>query len=643
MSVQAGIWWFDDKPVTKQELQCIAADISVRCDSQTSSHDCNPGMMYMPFHVTLGSRRERQPHPFDSGNLITWDGRLDNSEELLRDLKLPRDRESTDLAIVTAAFKQWNTGCFRKLVGDWAASIYLAPERKLILARDYAGVRQIFYTLSEKGVKWSTLLAPLALSGRPLRLNDAYFAGFLTMWPDADITPYRDIQLVPPGAFVVITPTLKRTCTFWNFAPRTTIRYRTESEYEDHFRELFRQAIRRRLRTDQPVLAELSGGLDSSSIVCMADDILLKEGAGAPQVDTFSCYDLDEPEEDDIHYFGAIEKKRGRPGHHAELKSSGNTLAFEFPLFSAVPGFGVREELKAIRSELISRSNYRVVLSGIGGDEMLGQTLDPRIILADLLRRMDLRQLTGETIKWSLHSRRPFIELLWEALLLNLPGTMRRLFQKSSAIAPWIIGDFARRYAIDKRRLQAGDGSWFWRASARDVLQTVNTLRRQMSMAPPATFEIRYPYLDQNLVEFLMAIPREQLLRPGNTRSLMRRALSGILPPEIATRSTKSGMGKCIIISISKNWERVERSFHRSLTESLGYANAAPLVEALREIRDGSLSPHFFRALRALSAELWLRDAIQRGVIDADVSTSATKVAGGSTPLKACRIHGKNT
>ena len=97
---------------------------------------------------------------------------------------------------------------------------------------------------------------------------------------------------------------------FWRFSPNSRIRYKSDAEYEQHFREVFRQAVKRRLRSDSPVLAELSGGLDSSSIVCMADEVLAEDKGIAPHLDTLSYYDKTEPNGDDWGLFKGREEER---------------------------------------------------------------------------------------------------------------------------------------------------------------------------------------------------------------------------------------------------------------------------------------------------------------------------------------------
>src|SRR6202035_132686 len=97
------------------------------------------------------------------------------------------------------------------------------------------------------------------------------------------------------------------------------IHYRSDAEYEEHFRFCFTESVKRRLRSDSPVLAELSGGMDSSSIVCMADQILARGKGETPRLDTLSYYDDSEPNWNERPYFTKVEEKRGRAGCHIDV------------------------------------------------------------------------------------------------------------------------------------------------------------------------------------------------------------------------------------------------------------------------------------------------------------------------------------
>lgn len=616
MSVQAGIWNLNGKPADQELLAKIGeSEADYAPDGETIHIHGAAGMLYRPFHTTAESRLERQPFVSSSGKVFTWDGRLDNRDAMMDQIRNVLTDDLTDVAIVAAAFERWGTDCFAKLIGDWAISISDMRNRELILARDYIGVRHLFYFATSDKILWCTHLSPLVKFVPQLSLCDDFFAGYLTLWPDAHLTPYKEIQSVPPGKFVRFAGNKIETCSHWRFDPKAEILYKTDAEYEEHFRHLFRQAIRRRLRTDSPILADLSGGLDSSSIVCVADDILAKKASGTPALDTFSFCDYDEPDEEDFLYFTKVEEKRGRTGFHAELRTSGDSLSFDYPKFVPAPGFGEREEVKAMRVELMRKYKHRVLFSGSGGDEMLGQALDPTVQLADSIFRFRFIKCAQLLGAWSLLLRRPLIDLAFDAVLLLLPVSIRSRLKRSGRIQLWIDATFANRSKLARRTLLAAEGSWLWSPIARDAFQTVSTLSRQMTNAVPSLQEKRYPYLDQTLVEFLISIPTDQVVRPGQRRSLMRRSLADHLPPEISARRTKSGSGRCYVATLQKHWDEVDNTLTAPSMSRLGYVNGDRLRAAMKAATNGHIPQHFFQLLRCFSAELWIKDMISRGMI----------------------------
>jgi asparagine synthase (glutamine-hydrolysing) len=635
MSVQAGLWNYDGRPVNRELLAKMSRQLTeYGPDGEATYFADSIGMLYRPFHTTAESRLERQPHMCATGPVMTWDGRLDNGDELISQLQDDLSEDRTDVAIVEAAFRRWGTGCFARMTGDWALVIWDSRDKELILARDFAGVRHLFYYPRPTYVIWCTHLEPLALCGDEFSLCEEYFATYIALCPEAHLTPYREVHSVPPGGFVRLHNGKISTHPYWTFDPGLTTRYKADAEYEEHFRHLFRRAVHRRLRTDSPILADLSGGLDSSSIVCVADDILMNEGAEAPTLDTFSALFLDEPGDKDPPYIGKVEDRRGRSGYHVELRDGSDSFSFEYPAFVATPEICGREDLNALKSGIIKRGGYRVLLDGTGGDEMLGQTLDPRVQLADLLRQLRLIELTKQLRAWSLLLRCPWMQLLTDALFMQLPVVLRIWHSDIAEVEPWVNEAFARKHRLSVRQLDAAKGAWFWRPSARDFFQTITGLTRQCTQAPPSWEEKRYPYLDQNLVDFLMSIPTEQLLRPGQRRSLMRRALGRILPPELLARRTKSTGGRSIAVSLSRHWDKVGDVLRSPVLSRLGYVKQAEFSEALQDVKNGKLSPSFLRLIRALFSELWLRDAIVRHVV---TISPEMQLAVGTDRAELCR------
>src|SRR5262249_8601277 len=161
------------------------------------------------------------------------------------------------------------------------------------------------------------------------------------------------------------------------------------------------------------------------------------------------------------------------------------------------------------------------------------------------------------------------------------------------------------------------------------------TLSNDLTFSSPSTIEERYPYLDQDLVEFLTSIPFEQLLRPGNRRLLMRRALSGIVPAEVIARKTKASAVPSYSLSLQKHWNKVEQELDHPVSSALNYVDGEELRADLLRVRNGHCPFHLVRLLKALSLELWLRDVISRGIIAAPDRMSAESHRDFPTPDSA--------
>jgi asparagine synthase (glutamine-hydrolysing) len=612
MSVQFGRWNFAGKPMDPEKLARV--ERGLRAYGPDGSRSCSQGgtsIIYSALHTTSESHRELQPYCPSSGVVITWDGRLDNRDELLPPLSEWCSRHSTDVAIVAAAYNRWGTACFGRLLGDWALAIWNPDERSLILAKDFLGARQLYYALDGHGVTWSTLLEPLVLlAEHPRILDEEYLAGWLGLFPDARLTPYRGISGVPPSSFVRIGPSGRRISRYWDFDLRKRICYRSDGEYEEHFRGIFAEAVRRRLRSQSPVLAELSGGMDSSAIVCMADLLLERGSAEAPRLDTLSYYNDAEPNWNEQPYFRQVEEQRGRVGSHIEVGSETVLpLNLERDGFRATPAVQswAKEATRRVVDAMAAGGN-RVVLSGIGGDEVLGGVPTPLPELADLLARGRCRLLARRLREWSLLGRRPWFHLFagtvgsfLPAVQLTTPGHLRAL--------GWVRPGFARRYRDALAGYPARWKLFGPLPSQQSNLGALEVLRRQLAcsgMSSQSPFEKRYPYLDRDLLEFVYAIPRDQILRPGRRRSLMRRALRGIVPEQILNRRRKAFVARAPLLAIASQWTVIREMTNGMVSEALGIVDSEIFRETLQSARAGREVP-LVPLVRTLQLESWLR------------------------------------
>ena len=629
MSVQAGIWNFDGRPVDRKLIEHLSESLKQQ-GPDGDSHYVNGSvaLLYRPFHTTAESRREKQPYISQSGFVLTWDGRLDNRQTLIADLRSDLEANPTDVAIVAAAFDRWKINCFRRLVGDWAVSIWNPEQRELFFGADYMAIRHIFYYLKKDRILWSTDLGSLVLfSNNRFHIDDNYIAGYFAHNPDAHRTPYLEIRQAPPGQFVRIRNGSALVERFWRFSPKSRILYKTDAEYEEHFRHLFRQSVQRRLRSDSPILAELSGGLDSSSIVCMADDILARGGAETPRLDTLSYYDKTEPSGDDCIHFPKIEQKRGRAGIHIDgSKLGGSPASLECMDFCPLPGaLGFAQKLDAERADAVHGGGFRAVLSGIGGDEFMGGVPNPRAPLADLILQFKFVRLTRQLTAWSMVKRQPWIQLLWQSAVDVLPSSLAQYFAKEAKIEPWIRKDFAKRTRLAILQSDVDEHFGLWLPTRRSYIAGVLIMANNLAKltAPvQALEEARYPFLDQTLIEFLLSIPADQLLRPGERRSLMRRSLAGIVPQEILSRRTKQVGARTTMIILEKYRDELERIYQTSLSSRLGYIREAQLLKTIYDARAGK-SVSLVRVLWTISLEYWLRDLAARGLLDMPSATSS--------------------
>lgn len=629
MSVQFGRWNFESQPPAPDYIEKVSAALApYGPDSDESYSKGGINILYRALHTTKESHCEKQPCIGPSGSVITWDGRLDNRTELINELRDSLTVNSTNIAIVAAAYEEWGKGCLGKLIGDWAVSIWNPGERSVLLAKDPIGTRHLYYSFDNTQVAWSTILDPLVrFAGKTFALNEEYVAGWFSMFPAVDLTPCVGIHSVPPSSFVFLRPGKRTVSSYWGFDPHKKIRYHTDAEYEEHFRTVFATAVQRKLRSDRPVLAELSGGRDSSSIVCVADTIIASGTGDTPRVDTISYYDDSEPNWNERPYFTKVEEKRGRTGWHINVGAQGpeQISAHEPPgesphgRFVPTPGYDGRTSLQM--GMCIASQGNRVVLSGIGGDEVMGGVPTPRPELENLLARAQFGALAHQLKIWALEKRKPWFHLFWEAARGFLPPAVVGV-PKYMRPAPWLQSSFVKRYWAALTGYPSKTKLFGPLPSFQENVGTLDALRRQLARTalpfePP--YEKRYPYLDRDLLEFMFAIPREQLVRPTQRRSLMRRALVGIVPDEILNRKGKAFAARAPLTRLTREWSHWAEVTHHMVSSSLGIVDSERLLEALQKGRRGDAVP-VITLMRTLWLEEWLRDLRALGIINVDAT-----------------------
>jgi len=257
-------------------------------------------------------------------------------------------------------------------------------------------------------------------------------------------------------------------------------------------------------------------------------------------------------------------------------------------------------------------NNARVLLSGQGGDELLGSNYSAYPEVADHLRSFKLPWLHRRLRQWSTALNKPYLQLLWtNALVPLLPRRLQTVVKRgpSNTLPPWFSPAFIKRANLRERNLGVKDTFGFRLPSERDQSAGFISMVRGVSLgsrSEQSCLDFTYPYLHRPLVEFLQALPVEQLLRPGENRSLMRRAMRGILPEKIAERKTKGNPEEAIARALMREWTSLRPLLENARVCARGYMDQRDLLAALDRARHGC-EPLSSPLLATICLELWLR------------------------------------
>lgn len=613
MSGVGGILHFDGSQAADAELRLIDSGMKYM-GPDGFSHICygSVGMLFRSFRTIAESNISEQPLSKD-GCVIAFDGRLDNRQGLTATLNEPFGRWS-DAEIVLLAYRKWKGECVRRIEGDFAFALWDSSRNQLILARDVFGIKPLYYHANRNYVIWaSTIEAILRNPYVPLDLDERYIALYLAYDPDGLITPFKAINAVPPGGLCTFNGHHITSRKYYNLsAELKECRYHTDEQYEEQFRALFSESVRGRVRSDGPVMAQLSGGLDSSSIVCVADELMRESEGLCPKLQTLS-FVFDRAEQaDERHFISEVEKFRNARGFYLREDDDPILSRWPDPDFVSFPNvilcFGGR--IQGLL-EIMKQANARVLLSGCGGDHLLLSEQSTPFELADLLSRCRIRQLYRRLTEWGLAQHSSIFALFWKAALRPIISGVLA----GSVLPPqWMNAEFLKRTHLKTMVREMGRVTNPMRYPSRasrcaDLLRLIGSVASGYSnyVTTLGAIEVRYPFLHRPLVEFLLSTPVDQLYRPREPRSLHRRALKGILPELIRCRRDKRGPDQAVSFAINNRWPVLQELVTQSRAGRLGYVDISLLELELERTRHGH-SARSQAFLRFVSLEIWLRN-----------------------------------
>jgi asparagine synthase (glutamine-hydrolysing) len=250
LSLFAGIFYLRGRTADQNDCAVLTSTIGLGdCEQSVSVLEGSLAMACQARHTNRESYLDTQPLRSREGHIVVFNGRLDNRDELLRNIGQSPDAEYSDARIVLSLYERLAQDSFSKLIGDFAFVVWDAARRQLILVRDPFGTRMLYYRPLADAILWSTKLNHLTKISQDIcKVNDEYLFDFLLGQPTLAETPYKGIYAVEPGTSVVVKNAGLHNSHYWRPDPKHRIQYKSDRDYEEHFRHIFKESVRNRLR-----------------------------------------------------------------------------------------------------------------------------------------------------------------------------------------------------------------------------------------------------------------------------------------------------------------------------------------------------------------------------------------------------------
>jgi asparagine synthase (glutamine-hydrolysing) len=595
MSGIVGLWNLDDAPADEDIFCRMTATLRRRGpDGERRVVVGSIGIGHHHLRVTPEEAGEHQPLLDTSGIVLAMDGRLDNRDELLACLSL--SPSTSDAACVLAAYRRWQESFAERLNGDFALALFDPKTQQLLLARDPIGIRTLYYHRTSRLFAFaSEIKALLAHPDVPTCPDDDGLADYLLI--DArpldrqETTCFSGISSVVPAHLIRATRQAVEVRRYWDFDTGRTVRFGSFDEYADGFRHHFREAVRRRARSNRPIAVSVSGGLDSSSILSQAETLRRDGALSTSRIHGISYTGAEGTAADERAYLEDLERTYGivierfpiEPFIGATIGQGEQVRIVEAPFTDSM--WGVTRELH----RRAHGSGSRVLLSGHWGDEVLFSSA----YLVDLFRGFawaTIRRHLREYRRWfgraevRVLARRFVVDLVRHQLPRAFVPPLKRIRRRLSKRRRTCFSDRFLAHALRFADRPASIGEGFHSAQARALYLEIRSKYHVHCMEWNNRVSASYgldaasPFLDRDLLAYLMAVPGDVQCRDGVPRSLLREGLRGVLPDAIRARTWKADFSPVANEGVRKDWSAILQALSSdSAGVRLGYLDAERL------------------------------------------------------------------
>ena len=602
MSGIVGMLNLDGSPVDGSLLCGMTAYLAFRGPDRHRARAMNGvGLGHALLVTTEESAREDQPLTLDGRRWIVADARMDARQDLITDLSAREQQEIssdvTDVELILRAYCVWGEECVTHLLGDFTFVIWDEPQRRLFGARDHLGVKPFFYAQVGRTVVISNTLDCIRLHPAVSRdLNEQAIADFLMFGAnqETDTTSFQDIRRLPPAHSITWSNGTTRCRRYWTLPVEEPIHFKRADEYPDRFMELLRAALRDRLRTRR-VGVLMSGGLDSPTLAAVAASLLREGSADFSLQAITSVYERLIPDSE-RHYARLVAHYLNIPIRY-DVRDDETSIAQwdQVLVHTPEPVDNPPAFLAGVEFMKNEATHARVFLYGEGPDNALRYEWRPYLkhLLAGRRVVPLLRALSNDLL---MHARVP----LWSSLR-QLAGARAHRRKWQEAYPDWLDEEFAARCRCRERWetcRRPSPPAHPVRPKGYDSFRAVGwqSLFEECDIQGAASqSEIRHPFLDLRLLQFMLALPAMPWCR---NKLIIRRSMRTALPRDVLRR-------KKATVAVSPDFNRVLAS---------GFPQLRPSPDLLRYVNPDKI-PHVPKsslelraAIRPLGLNHWLQD-----------------------------------
>ena len=489
------------------------------------------------------------------GNILgAFEGRLDNISALRADLGL--DSAASAATVLLSAYDRWADACVLRLRGDYAFVVWDGRDQKILAARDPFGVRPLHYATADRQLSIASEVDQILGAGFADAIpDDQMVVEFLMRdCQTLDRTFFRDISRVPPGHLLIATALETRTLDYRR-PPVLKLSFSSTQECYEAFRDKFFTAVRRRLLVKAPVVVQLSGGLDSTSILCAADQMSDDRPQGIASVIAASAVFPGLPC-DETSYIDAVSRHVRSPVFRWD-GTFPSEVEFLEPLLAA-PGDRIPWASGTEGYVGIARSHGAgTVLDGTGGDQ-IGLPLGTE---SDEFTRNDWRHVAQSLLMSNFSISQTLRVLRWTAGVTS-PDWVRRFYRRAYRrlqnhdVPNWLAPQVSFRAHPGE---QLPKGHSFLSDAQRTRWETLcagplaRSVDAKQRHAAWSGLDMAFPFLDWDLVQFTLALPSQYWPVPRWRARLHREALRPDLPSEIYLRRSKAEFSSAMTNRVIKS------------------------------------------------------------------------------------------